>query len=1305
MPNKRLGSYEIIEQVGKGGMATVYRAYQPAANRYVAIKMIQKDDLGDQQAIQRFQREARLVARLNHPNILPVYDFDGTHDPPYIVMRYMDGGTLKDVLTKAQLPLHEAAYIVQQIAIGLDYAHKQGIVHRDIKPSNIMFDQQGQVVISDFGIARINTPTDETGEGSITLTGAIVGTPDYMAPEQAMTSDVDHHADIYSLSVIAFYLLTGRLPYISNQPMGVLLMHLNHDIPTASQYNDHLTAAVDAVLARGMAKDPSDRYHTALAFSDDLLDALNTVLPDHPEALIKTIQTLMHDRQIEMLEKDITAVHHAEQNRLVTVLYANADEYQTVLEAQNNRDAARHTTQTLLNTFQTIITSHGGQIFSRGDYAILALWGAEVSREDDPERAIKAALAMQDALKNILNTTDDNILLPLNIGINTGTVLLTPGNRGSYSASGTTINIAKRLTLNAHGLILISHSTYRHVLGVFNARQDESIRLRGQDDVIRVYRVESIKPRPFRRDLRGVEGVETKLIGREAELKHLQDSYYLAIEDQEAQMVSIIGEPGIGKSRLIYEFSNWCDLRPEGYRIFRGRATLEMTSQPYALLHDLLAYRFQLADTDSPALIRAKFENGLANIIAVNDIAQQTEHLKLTAEIAAMVGQLAGYDFSISPYVKGLASDPQQFTTRARQLFIRMIQLILNFQPVVFELEDLHLADDASLDLISEMVEACQDMPLLVTLTARPTLLERRPNWGSGQDYHTWLELKPLSKRDSRNLAREILKQVKHLPKELRDFLVDRCEGNPYYMEELIKLLIEERVIQKFPDEWRVEETRLENIPVPPTLIGLLQARLDGLLFPERVVLQRASIIGRIFWDGAVSAMQTVDHIQIENLDDVLEALIEREFIHRRETSAFSDYAEYIFAQNMLRDQVYDNLLTRQKQGYHKQIADWLVKHAGERTHEYIGIIAQHYELAEEHTQAVVYLSQIGERSLSISAYQEALQFFQRALSLIPESDISTRRRIQVRIAEAHRSLSNYDIAKQILTEALNNADYETEPELTAHILFELSQIYVDEGDLQHAETYLTEGLALARKGDDQQVLASILYGLGDNAWRQGNNPKAQTYLTESLQIAKNIQDNTRALFVLNRLAVLAAVEQNYTEAEALFEECYTLAQQIGNRERAAVALGNLGELAAIHGDYHAARDRITHAVEIAQELNQQYTAVLGMINLANVNLHLEDYSAALQHLQNAIRIAQESNLTTLILGAIIRYAQLCAAQGDIDSALQYLDFVKLHPTSESEVQREVDEVLKTLPSTNRKKQHTSIKLEAILNTILQHAL
>ena len=1302
MIGKRLGSYEIIEEVGSGGMATVYRAYQAAANRYIAVKVIHKDDLGDQQAAHRFQREARLVARLNHPNILPVYDFDGANEPPYIVMRHMDGGTLKDVLNKEQLPLNEVAYICQHIAAGLDYAHKQGIVHRDIKPSNIMFDQEGTVVISDFGIARINGPTDDTGNGSITLTGAIVGTPDYMAPEQAMSSEVDYRADIYSLAVIVFYMLTGRLPYLSNLPMGVLLMHLNHDIPTASQYNDHLTAAVDAVVARGMAKDPTDRYLTATAFADDLIAALNTIVPDQPHRLITITQELMHDRQVRMSERDVTAIYHTEQNRVVTVLYVSADEYSTMIESEHGLEAARDATQKFLESAQGIIKSHKGSVFSQGDYALLAIWGAEFSQENDAERAIKAALSIQDALWTTLGIEEGkrDSLLPLNIGINTGSVLLTPGRSGSYSASGTTINISKRLAVNAHGLVLISHDTYRHVLGVFNAREDESIRLRGRDETVRVYRVESVKPRPFRRDLRGVEGVETKIVGRESELKHMQDAYFMAIEDEEAQMVTILGNPGIGKSRLVYEFSNWCDLRPESYRIFRGRATLEMTDQPYALLRDLIAYRFQISDSDSPALVRARFENGLANIIAVNDITQQTEHLKLTTEIAAMVGQLVGYDFSSSPFVKGVLSDPQQFTTRARQLFIRMVQLILNFQPVVFELEDMHLADDASLDLISEMMDACQEMRLLVSITARPTLLERRPNWGNGHDYHSRLELKPLSKRDSRNLAKEILKEVNNLPTTLRDFLVDRAEGNPYYMEELVKLLIEDRVIQKFSDEWRVEETRLENIPVPPTLVGLLQARIDSLLYPERIVLQRASVVGRIFWDGAIIAMRPVDHVSLEHLNEVMDSLIEREFIRKREMSAFAQHTEYIFSQNMLRDLVYDSLLARHKEGYHKHAAAWLVENSGDRAQEYIGVIAQHYERAEENTQAAIYLSQIGERSLSISAYKEALSFFERALALLPDEKTPRRFNIQLRMAEAQRNLSNYQMAKDILLDVLAHAEQDS----LAGVLFELSQIYVDEGDLLHAQTYLKEGLPLAQ--DDPHVLASILYGLGDNAWRLSHHDEARTYLMESLKIAREIKDDIRALFAVNRLAVLAAVQQDFKEAQTRFEQCYDLAQKIGNRERACVAIGNLGQLSAMQGDYPTAREQITRALEIAQELDQQYSMVMAMINLAHVNLQMEDSYNALSQLKNAMRIAQDSNLITPMLGVIVRYAQLCATQGDTDSALCYLGFVKTHPAIESDVKREIDELLEALPPNPAKlKAGEKLKLETIVNHIMKHEI
>src|SRR5215468_5451427 len=184
MIGTRLGQYELVEEVGKGGMATVFRAYQPNVDRYVAVKVIHRSIATDATNLERFQREARLVTKLEHPHLLPIHDYDGAHDPPYIVMRYLESGTLKDVLDHGKIPFEEIVYMMRQIASALDYAHRQGVIHRDIKPSNILIDADGNAFLTDFGIARMT----EAGQG-LTQTGYAVGTPGYMSPEQGMGLD------------------------------------------------------------------------------------------------------------------------------------------------------------------------------------------------------------------------------------------------------------------------------------------------------------------------------------------------------------------------------------------------------------------------------------------------------------------------------------------------------------------------------------------------------------------------------------------------------------------------------------------------------------------------------------------------------------------------------------------------------------------------------------------------------------------------------------------------------------------------------------------------------------------------------------------------------------------------------------------------------------------------------------------------------------------------------------------------------------------------------------------------------------
>src|SRR5690242_1372356 len=226
MIGTRLGPYELIEEVGKGGMATVYRAYQPGVDRFVAVKVIHRSIASDASSLERFQREARLVTHLEHPHLLPIYDYNGVNDPPYIVMRYLESGTLKDVLDHGKLPHEEIIYMMRQIASALDYAHRRQVIHRDIKPSNIMIDSEGNAFLTDFGIARMA----EMGSG-LTQTGFAVGTPGYMSPEQGMGLDtVDGRADIYSLGVMLFQMLTGQMPYNAETPLGTIMKHLNDPI-------------------------------------------------------------------------------------------------------------------------------------------------------------------------------------------------------------------------------------------------------------------------------------------------------------------------------------------------------------------------------------------------------------------------------------------------------------------------------------------------------------------------------------------------------------------------------------------------------------------------------------------------------------------------------------------------------------------------------------------------------------------------------------------------------------------------------------------------------------------------------------------------------------------------------------------------------------------------------------------------------------------------------------------------------------------------------------------------------------------
>lgn len=271
---RKLGMYQITALLGQGGMATVYKGYREDIDRYVAVKVLPPHPGLDLQFIDRFKLEARTIARLQHPHILPLYDYGVEDDILYLVMAYIEGGSLDTRIDKDQMPLNEIERILRQVATALDYAHRQGIIHRDIKPDNILMDKEGNALLADFGIVKIAGGGDGT-QPVLTMTGGLVGTPAYMAPEQGSgETNITSSADIYALGVVVYEMLTGKKPYSADTPMQVVLKHITEPIPNPRDVVDDLPVAFETIIQRALAKKPENRYQTALELADDFSRAV-----------------------------------------------------------------------------------------------------------------------------------------------------------------------------------------------------------------------------------------------------------------------------------------------------------------------------------------------------------------------------------------------------------------------------------------------------------------------------------------------------------------------------------------------------------------------------------------------------------------------------------------------------------------------------------------------------------------------------------------------------------------------------------------------------------------------------------------------------------------------------------------------------------------------------------------------------------------------------------------------------------------------------------------------------------------------
>jgi predicted ATPase/class 3 adenylate cyclase len=968
------------------------------------------------------------------------------------------------------------------------------------------------------------------------------------------------------------------------------------------------------------------------------------------------------------------------ERRMVTILFSDVKGSTAMAEDLDPEDVMEIMDGVFDYLIEPIYRHEGIVARLMGD-AILAFFGAPISHENDPERACRAALEILAGVNDYATRLEAERGIGgfgVRVGINTGLVVV--GEVGSdlrmeYTAMGDAINLAARMEQNAPvGGILITHDTYRQVRGLFDVHALEPLAVKGKREPVHAYLVERAKPRAFRLDTRGVAGVETRMIGREAELKRLQDALYLAIEDHERQAVTIVGEAGLGKSRLLYEFEAWLDLQPERLRFFRGRAGQEMQAQPYALLRDLFALNFGIQDSDPPALMRQKFEAGILDSgflisdfgLAVGFTQARAGEPEAQLERAHVLGQLLGFDFGDSPHLRGVLGDAQQLHDRALIYLTEFFVAATKQVPVVVFLEDIHWADDSSLDAVNRLVLALAGRPLLIVCLTRPVLFERRPHWGEGQTFHTRLELRPLSRRDSRHLVGEILQKVENVPDVLREQVIESAEGNPLYVEELLKMLIEDGVIARSEEgPWQVRPARLSEIRVPPTLTAVLQARLDSLPLEERTILQQASVVGRQFWDDAVERLCGSLDGELDEADigEILSALRDKEMVFQRETSAFATAREYTFKHAVLQEVTYENVLKRVRRLYHKLVAEWLIERSGERLGEFTGLIAEHLELAGETEQAVAYLARAGQQAASQFANAEAVDYFSRALGLLDHArldpdrareqryalllgreaihgllgkreaqkqdlealqglaDERGRAEAALRYAAYHDAVSQFAAALEAADEAVRCAEQSGDRGEKTKGLIAGARALWRQGRFEEARTRLGEALALARQEGDRASEADSLHNLGAVLYFLGEAQDARDHWEQARKIRHNLGDRRQEATSLGNLVAVYSGLGDLAQGKVCSEQALEIHQIIGDRRGEATALSNLAGIYHALGDLAAAREHYERSRLLCQTIGDRQSESLAASNLGLVLHDLGDDEAAHHHCEQALAI------------------------------------------------------------------------------------
>jgi class 3 adenylate cyclase/tetratricopeptide (TPR) repeat protein len=953
-----------------------------------------------------------------------------------------------------------------------------------------------------------------------------------------------------------------------------------------------------------------------------------------------------------------------EQRKQVTILFATIDGFTRLTGVSHNTERLRQI-DLLWRRLDETIRAHGGVVDKHMGDVIMGIFGASVSYENDPERAVRCALALRELVGEYNSPGDgssevdpagDSRLPLIRIGINTGQASL--GQVGSdnwLTAIGDAVNVASRLEeASAEAGVYISQDTHRLVRNLFRCESLGDFAIKGRKTPVEVYRVIGSRPRLFFSGDEGIEGVYVPMIGRDNEMGVLQDALGRVSRTGRGETLTIVGDAGVGKSRLVREFHNWLESFPIRASIFQAQSDQRLTEVPYGLFHELLFNHFAIDYRDSAEIIEAKISKAMSAWSADGWSERSAELRARAHSIARLVGLKVPASRSKGTPGRGAATEHNL----ALDTVVDYFSVIARRSAVaLFFLEDIHWADEDSLALLERIAASAADLPFLMICLTRPTLLERRPNWPGESAAAQRLFLSPLDDADSRKLVFNILRKLPQIPSTLSDLIVRSAGGNPFYVEELVRVLIEDGVI--LPDEsaWQLRARELTRLRVPATLTGVLQARLDRLPELERVTLQQAAIIGDEFWDSAVQQLNRASRhpFSSEQVTAALLSLERRDMIYRAPLTDFTGSQAFLFKHSVLREVAYESVLLRDRPGYHLQAARWLAGQGSGRTTEYTAPIAQHHELAGQPAEAARLYELAAVRAAEQYKLGNAIEYYRKVLDLLRDrpQEQDTRLAVKWRLGRALQAQARLVEALDIYQTMRQSAELDGNLAGQARAENAMAAVYHEQGNDEEALAAASRAEGLARLAGDELELTWALLRCAQAAGRLSRLAQAVEAAEGALEHSQSIvapQETARGLALLAALQYEAGQPDSSRRAAAELAELASALEGRGAPEDATFALARLGELNLFLGHYNEAQENMRRALELHKSAGRGDVA--DMLRLLGLSAGRAGRAAeAAERLEEAAALAEATDNRYLRLSCRLAMAEALLALGQYPAA------------------------------------------------------